>query len=106
MTYDKRKEFEEYIKPHLTGLKRLCLKYDLPFFFTTCVENTDKESVYESEMYSGLAKGLDLTNDYFPNLAKVMKGFDTKFPKEIPSFEPDEMDVDFISELESLNYDD
>jgi len=105
MTYDKRKEFEEYIKPHLVGLKRLCLKYDLPFFFTACVENTDETSVYESEMYSGLAKGMELTDDYFPNLAKVMIGFDTKFPSNIPNLDPEELNTDFIEELESINND-
>lgn len=104
MTFDKRQEFEDYIKPQLVGLKRLCLKYDLPFFYAVCVENDEEKSLYENEMYSGLAKGIDLTADYFPNLAKVMRGFDTKLPSEPLLFDADDgFNNDFFSELESIS---
>lgn len=101
MTFDKRQEFEDYIKPQLVGLKRLCIKHDLPFFFAVCVENNKDESVYESEMFSGLAKGLNLTDDYFPNLAKVMCGFETKMPYVPIDFQESEIDDSFLDELEA-----
>lgn len=105
MLYDKKKEFDEFIKPKLTEIKKLCMIHDVPFFFTVCVKNDENDSLYMSDMYSGLAKGLNLTKDYFPNLAKVMVGFDTAMPHEKMIFEPDELNTDFIAELESISHD-
>lgn len=105
MNYNKKREYDEFIKPELIKLKKLCMTYDIPFFFTVCVKNDENDSVYINDMYSGLAKGMNLTKDYFPNLAKVMVGFETRMPQEKILFEPEELNTDFISELESISND-
>lgn len=91
MTFDRTEEYEKYIEPQLVGLKKLCVKYHVPFFFAVCIANNDKESVYKKDMYSGLAKGLDLTDDYFPDLAKITLGFTAQPPVETMSFSPEEL---------------
>lgn len=100
MNYDKTKEYEEYVKPQLVGLKKLCIKHHLPFFFATCVKNDDKESIYEKEMYSGLARGLDLTEDFFPDFVKVTLGFKTTMPRETLCFVPEDINTEFVKRLE------
>ena len=47
MTFDRTEEYEKYIAPQLVGLKKLCVKYHVPFFFAVCIANNDKESVYK-----------------------------------------------------------
>jgi len=90
MMYDKREEYESEIKPQLDKLKRLCIKHQLPFFFAACVANNEKESVYEKDIYSGLAKGLDLKQDYFPDFVKITLGFETVFPVTKIEIDPNE----------------
>ena len=82
MIYDKTTEYEECIAPQVLKLKKLCIKHNIPLFFATCVKNSETDSTYVKDIYSGLAKGLDLKTDYFPDFVKVTLGFETKFPSK------------------------
>lgn len=90
MVYDKKQEYEEEIAPIVTELKRACIKHHLPFFFTTCVANDECNSEYVKEIYSSLTSGVELSEDYFVNLIKVMCGFETRMPFQELSVEPDD----------------
>ena len=54
MLYDKKTEFENEIRPQMIKLKKLCIKHDIPFFFSACVKNAEDDSFYVNDILSGL----------------------------------------------------
>lgn len=90
MTFDKKDDYKESVKPVVDQLKKLCIQKNIPFFFCACVKNTEDNSEYEKELFSGLANGLNLNKDFFPDFIKVTAGFKTKMPIEETEFFFDE----------------
>ena len=99
MLYNKKTEYESEIKPQLIKLKKLCIKHNIPFFFSACVENTENTSNYENEILSALSKGLDLNKDFFPGFVKVTLGFETIYPQDKLEINPGDIDFnDFVED--------
>ena len=88
MNYDKKKKYEENVAPVVAELKRVCTENGIPVFVTVCVENTDGNSIYESDMISPTMLKLDLAEDHFPKHLGVVNGFDVApFKKDIEELE-------------------
>lgn len=73
--YNKRKDYDKYIREKAEELKDLCYEYDIPMFFTAAVKNSEKGTEYESAMVTENVKGLTLKNDHIADMAKVLNDF-------------------------------
>lgn len=75
--FDKSKEFEKECRPILDRLRLMCSLYDIPFFWSACVKNNDKESVYENEIVGNASREINLKDDQISKHISVCMGFDT-----------------------------
>lgn len=75
--FNKEKEFEKDCKPILDKLRLICSLYDIPFFWTACVKNDEKGSVYQNEIVGNLSRGINLKDDQISKHISVCMGFDT-----------------------------
>ena len=93
--FDETDYFESEIAEKLRELKVLLNRARIPFFFTACVKNDEKESVYKSTMIGKARFPLLLFDDKITKCLSVMAGFKTVFPnKDIT------MDIDQVLEAE------
>ena len=72
----------------ITEAIALCGALSIPIFFSACVKNEPKQSVYIADGLSPEVLGVGLAGDFFPDMLNVLLGFDT-----VPS---PEKDKDFI----------
>lgn len=78
--YDKRKIYEKDIAPLIVEAMKKCVVNDIPFMFQCAVQNTEKKTVYDGDMYLTGSAGITLTNDRFERHLAVMNGFETHWP--------------------------
>ena len=74
--YSKNELYENRIKDYVKRILILCEEYQIPVFMTFALENTDTETVYETEMLSAAFEGKQLTDDKIAKHALVMNGFE------------------------------
>lgn len=98
--FNKRNVYEEKVKEKVIEIKKLCHLYKIPMFFTACLENSEKATVYEKEMVSASTCGYALTDDQIAKHVNVTLGFDTVQPSSETVLDMDDIEVNYISEEE------
>jgi hypothetical protein len=74
--YDKEELFKKDVKPLLDELMRVCAVNKIPAFFTCAVKSLPDQTVYSSDMFSGVTNNVTLKNDNIVKMANVLNGFD------------------------------
>ena len=98
--YNKEKEFSTKIKPQLDKIMYLCSIHKIPFFYTACVANSEKDgSVYKSDVSSAVSHNITLADDRISRHIDVSIGFDA-----VPSRA--DMEIDTMDEIASEYLDD
>lgn len=93
-SFDKREEFEKNCRSHLEEIRSWCILYGIPFYFSACVKNDDKGSVYINEAALTSTTGVKLTNDQLKKHLLVGLDFDVvprRTDMEIQTEDPDSM---------------
>lgn len=75
--YDKVKYYEKELKEKVDEIVRICNREKIPMFFTACVKNNTRGSLYQNEMVGTHVNNIELKDDKFPDLVNVMNGFTT-----------------------------
>ena len=74
--FKRREIFNEKCAPALLEIKRTCELYQIPFYFTACVEDNGEESVYITDAAFQEQTGVKLTDDRLKKHLLVGCGFD------------------------------
>lgn len=74
--YNKRKEYEEIIKPLQDAFVSECSLRGIPMFCTVAVENVGTNTKYASDMVSAVTNKVDLSDDKIVKMVQVLNGFD------------------------------
>ena len=74
--FDKQKIFDEKCASLLMQLKSVCALEEIPFYYTICVANSEKGSVYVSDGLLTGASGIHLKDDRIKKNLLVGLGFD------------------------------
>lgn len=85
--YNKKKEFEEEVKPIIMQLLSITAARDMPCFVTVAVENTDKKTTYESTAVTPASINIELTDDKIKDHMLIRNGFGIKLLDEIETVE-------------------
>lgn len=104
--FNKRAEFDALLSEKVSELKRICHMHKIPMFVTFCIENNEKESVYEKEMISCATCGFELTDDQIAKHVNVSLGFDTIQPTSALIMAIDDLEPSYLDEEEEGDYDD
>lgn len=89
--FDKRENFEKDCRELLDKLVLNCSLNNIPFFFTAATKNSEKGTVYESDLVGVASKNISLKDDKISKHIAVQSGFDV-----IPHKEDIEIDMDEI----------
>lgn len=80
--FDKKKEYEEEIKPLINQVMIKCMSYNIPMYATFAVTNSDAGTVYQSHLYHSTV-GTELKEDLFNTLLLSINGFEDDLPEDI-----------------------
>lgn len=92
--FDKKKIWDEECQELVDTLRKKCIVYGIPFFWTACVKNTKTESVYMSNGVITGGNGIELYDDRLTRHLLVNVGFDAvphEEKIEIQMDSPDDM---------------
>ncbi len=85
--YDKSKEIKECLIPKLKELENICVSFEIPYFVSFAVKDTDTSTQYLTKSLTPASKNVILNNDIFPRLINVTNGFETVAKKGIREIE-------------------
>ena len=104
--YDKRTEYDKFIRDKVEELRMLCYERDIPMFFTAAVKNSQTdtvyETVYESAMVNDDVRGLLLCKDHISDMVKVLNDF--YVVKATKPVDADDFLADSILEFQESEY--
>ena len=76
------------LKSLVRKIDDLCFDNNIPYFFSAAVADDGESTEYYSSVKAAIPMGIELTQNYFENFLKVLKGCETLFPDHIPTMEP------------------
>ena len=88
--FNREECFEENIQQTVEELVLKLKHYNLPFGLVVAVKNSKKATKYITELNGAVPMGLRLTDDKFPEIINVMRGFQTVPPAEMTEMEMDD----------------
>lgn len=78
--FDCTSDYKNHIEPALNELVRQCQLYGVPMFTTIAYADDGKTTQYSTRMLSSAVSQKKVTQDKFPSLTLIMRGF-----KAVPS---------------------
>ena len=89
--FDQKEYYEKNVAGLVSRLKNICTVGKIPFYFTACVENTEKGSAYRSEGNLCGSGGFKLTDDRITKHLNIENGFRT-----VPALKEMEINMDEV----------
>ena len=95
LTYDKTEEFKAEIEPKMKEIKKICIKYNIPFISVFASANTADATQYITEGLFPGVQGIKLHDDKLKDVFGIMSGYsepdaadfsdddDDEFPDEV-----------------------
>lgn len=102
--FDKTEIYESKIAPLVEELILQCNKERLPLFISIGVANSEKETIYKSDLLSPFTYGFSVTDDKSTEYLNVINGFKTYLPVGASAENDNDMH-DILAEVEKdLNH--
>lgn len=93
--FNKEEEYGKEIEAKIQELKLICNDAKIPMFVTVCMNSSNEETVYKSDVVGSKVNNIILKDDLIADLINVMNGFRT-----VPPHSSFEMEMDQISDVE------
>ncbi len=96
ITYDKKELYTTEIEPKIIELRKLCIKYDIPFMTVFATANSEISTDYAIRGLLPGVQGIKLKEDRLKDIYGILSGYNDK---EIIDVSDDDDDDDFPDEV-------